>query len=65
MVMQMDLHLVAYYIGILIVFASHLYMLIMAKPMSAADVRMHAGINIAAACMIAYYFMHSKRYINW
>ena len=54
----MDSHLIAYYIGIAVVFLSHIFMLI--KPMPPSGMRMHAIINIVAACLIAYYFMNKE-----
>jgi hypothetical protein len=58
----MDLHLLAYYIGILIVFASHIYML-MNKP--SKMMRNHCYINLVAAVLIAYYFMNKEKFIQF
>ncbi len=60
----MDRHLIAYYIGILVVFASHIYMLVQPTAFD-GDMKMHAIANIAAACLIAYHFMHTQGYIAW
>jgi hypothetical protein len=62
---MVDGHLVTYYIGIAIIFITHLYMLIMPQNMSANMVRVHAGLNLAAALMIAYYFTHKEGFIKW
>ena len=59
----MDLHLTAYYIGIFIVFASHLYVL--SKPGISPDMKIHAYVNILAALLIAYYFMHKEGHIKF
>lgn len=58
----MDRHLIAYYIGIFIVFASHIYVLAM-KEMSMNDMKTHSYINLAAALCIAYYFMNKEGFI--
>jgi len=58
----MDQHLIAYFIGIFIVFASHLYILY--KPNQPSMVmQQHSYINILAATLIAYYFLHKEGYI--
>lgn len=60
---SMNKHLVSYYIGILIIFGSHAYMIF--KPMETADkIKAHAYINIFAGAMIAYYFMNKEGYIK-
>lgn len=60
----MDQHLIAYYIGIFIVFASHIY--IIYKP---ADLHTspetHAYINLVAALLIAYYFTSKEDFIHF
>ena len=59
----MDLHLISYYIGITIVFLSHVFMLIKPLPMNAMNT--HAVLNIVAGLLIAYYFMNKERYIKF
>jgi hypothetical protein len=55
----MDLHLLAYYIGISIVFATHVYLLV-GRQMTA-----HAVLNLVAAGLIAYYFMNKEGFIKF
>jgi hypothetical protein len=55
----MDFHLIAYYIGIAIVFLSHTY-LFMGGRMTT-----HALLNLAAGAMIAYYFMNKEGFIRF
>lgn len=59
----MDIHLLSYYVGIFIVFASHLYMLF--SKSSDITMKQHSYINLFAATMIAYYFMHKEKYIEF
>ena len=55
----MDLHLLAYYIGISIVFATHVYLLVGRR------MTVHAGINLLGASLIAYYFMNKEGFIKF
>jgi len=56
----MDLHLIFYFIGISIIFITHIPMLFKMSSM-----RNHALINIIAAVCIAYYFMNKEGYIHF
>jgi len=56
----MDIHLIFYFIGIAIVFASHLMMLT-----GSPGARNHALLNLFAAACIAYYFMNKEGYIHF
>ena len=55
----MDIHLLAYYIGILIVFATHIYLLV------GGHMTAHAGLNLLAGALIAYYFMNKEGFIKF
>jgi hypothetical protein len=55
----MDIHLAAYYLGILIVFATHLLML------KDKSMRSHAITNLVAGALIAYYFMNKEGFIKF
>ena len=60
----MQHHIYFYYIGILIVFSSHLYSIIYPdKPIM--SMKYHAYINIIASLFIAYYFMNKENYIKF
>lgn len=59
----MDSHLIAYYIGIFIVFASHLYVL--SKAGISSEMKIHSYVNILAVILIAYYFMHKEGHIKF
>ena len=56
----MDIHLIFYFIGIAIVFTSHIMML-----GSSGGARNHAYLNLFAAACIAYYFMNKEGYIHF
>lgn len=62
--MSNTVHLISYYIGIFIVFFTHIYMLI-SPSMTTKQVRLHAGLNIFAALCIAYYFTNREGYIKF
>ena len=55
----MDLHLVFYYIGIFLVFATHIPMIFK------SSMRNHALVNLFAAMCIAYYFMNKEGFIHF
>jgi hypothetical protein len=64
----MDRHLIFYYIGIALVFITHIYMLVKNKELTlhgtAAWVT-HAIVNLVAALCIAYYFMNKEGFIRF
>ena len=49
-----------YYVGIMIVFLTHLFMLFQMPSM-----RTHAILNLLAAFMIAHYFVHREGYVKF
>lgn len=60
----MNIHLFFYYLGIAIVFITHIYML-MKPSMNMKQMQMHAIINLVAALFIAYYFMNKEGFIKF
>jgi hypothetical protein len=54
------IHLASYYIGIAIIFLTHMFMLVQMPSM-----RTHSIINLVAAVMIAYYFMAREKFIDF
>jgi hypothetical protein len=56
----MDKHIISYYAGIFIVFASHLYVLTQSPSDS---MKTHSYANIVGALLIAYYFMNREGFI--
>lgn len=59
----MERHLFSYYIGILIIYLTHL--LILVYPNYKMDMKTHAYINIVGVWGIAYYFMYKENYIKF
>ena len=60
----MQIHLISYYIGILIVFVSHLFVLVY-PTQKLVSMKVHSYVNILAAFLIAYYFMWRENYIKF
>ena len=58
----MDKHLISYYIGIFIIFLSHVYMIFNPNQTSNNLIN-HSILNLGGAFMIAYYFMHKENFI--
>lgn len=58
------IHLISYYIGILIVFLSHVFVLIFPNQ-RLVSMKVHSYLNIFAAFLIAYYFMWRENYIRF
>lgn len=56
-------HLILYYIGIFIVFASHVYMLM--AEMKQSQMVGHAILNLVAGVFIAYYFLNKENKITF
>lgn len=61
----MDIHLIAYYIGIAIVFFSHTIKIAVEPFAFGSMATQHNIINIVAAFLIAYYFLHSQKIIKF
>jgi hypothetical protein len=62
----MDQHLIAYYVGIFTVFASHAFMLY--KPQDAMKLmtmEQYSYLNITAVVLIAYYFANKEGFIKF
>jgi hypothetical protein len=60
----MNLHIILFYIGILIILGSHIYMLWRpTKPIVSMEV--HAYTNLLAGIFILYYFMNKQGYITF
>lgn len=60
---RMDRHLISYYIGILIVFITHIYMIV--KERDDPKMLSHSVVNLFAGLFIAYYFTHKEGYIKF
>lgn len=67
--MFQKVHEISYYIGIAIIFLSHIYLLFnaikMKNGMTFWQVISHSIINIIACVLIAYYFMYNEGYIEF
>jgi hypothetical protein len=61
--MAFNIHLISYYIGILIVFISHIYML--AVGVKSSNMNTHAWLNLFAVLCIAYYFTNKEKMISF
>ena len=61
----MDRHVAVYYVGISTVFFTHAYTLALPKSKPLTSMKVHAWVNIAAAIMIAYYFLHKEKVIRF
>jgi hypothetical protein len=59
----MDIHLITYYIGILIIFVLNIYILSSSK--SNKTITSYAYMNILAGLLIAYYFMYKEKFIDF
>jgi hypothetical protein len=57
----MNRHLIFYYLGIAIIFFSHIGMLFN----KSAEARAHAAANLFAGACIAYYFMNKEKFIQF
>lgn len=60
----MDFHLISYYIGIFIVFASHIYLLYNPEQHK-NSLKIHSIANLVGAVLIAYYFMNKEGFIKF
>lgn len=60
----MNYHLISYYIGIFIIFASHIYLLFNPEQ-HMNSIKMHSYINIVGGILIAYYFMNKEGFIRF
>lgn len=60
---KMDKHLLSYYMGILIVLLTHVYLLTV--PNKKHNLVLHSLLNILAVAMIAYYFMNKEKMVNF
>jgi hypothetical protein len=56
----MNKHLLSYYLGIFIIFASHIYMIFLIDKMDRKEIIIHSIANLVAVCMIAYYFVNKE-----
>ena len=61
----MEQHILAYYTGIFILFASHLYLLMKQDQPMLMYTSQHIWGNLLAGCLIAYYFMWKENMIQY
>lgn len=59
----MDQYLVSYYIGIFIVFFSHIYTL-SKSGVNSSEMSIHSIANLIAAALIAYYFVNKEKFFK-
>ena len=60
----MEQHLLSYYIGVLIIFGSHIYMLMKPNEMLMTQPQ-HIYANLLGVVAIAYYFMYKENFIQF
>jgi hypothetical protein len=58
----MDFHLIAYYIGINLLFGTSIHYLLL--PDDIEFIRLEAFINLIGICLVAYYFINKERTIK-
>jgi hypothetical protein len=57
----MNRHLLFYFIGIILVFGTHIFMVFSNNQ----SMQIHAATNLFAGCSIAYYFMNKEGFIKF
>jgi hypothetical protein len=62
-IVDMDIHLVSYYIGIIVLFLFNISLLF--GSWSYKYVKYYSVVNIMAALLIAYYFMYKEKFISF
>ena len=58
----MDFHLIAYYIGINLLFGTSIHYLLL--PDDIEFIRLEAFINLIGVCLVAYYFINKERTVK-
>jgi hypothetical protein len=62
-IVDMDIHLISYYIGIVVLLLFNIYLLFGSLPYK--NVKYYSVVNILAALLIAYYFMYKEKFISF